>query len=319
LYALVTEDFAEVQKKLLQSSQSIVPWLNNARDELLQHPGKQLRPLLVLLSAKACGYTGHNHLTLATILELIHIATLLHDDVIDQASIRHGHPSSPVLWGNTRTVLIGDFLYSRAFQLMITCQSLPIMKVLADTTNTLAEGELLQASFSHDPSLSIEQYLQIIDYKTAKLFEAATLMGPLLTAAPLNEQKALSDYGRYLGIAFQLMDDLLDYTADNPAFGKKVGHDFEEGKATFPLLYALKNGSKNQQEILQQSLKNGQAGNLTALQNIFEETKALENTRKIATEYIYKAEKGLKESLLKKSVYHDGLLKLSEFVIQRTF
>src|ERR1043165_7230711 len=208
--------------------------------------GKRLRPLLLVLSARACGYEGTHHRELAAVVEFIHTATLLHDDVVDESGLRRGQPTANALFGNSASVLVGDFVYSRAFQMMVGVEDMKVLRVLADATNVIAEGEVMQLMNCRNADLDEKGYLQVIRYKTAKLFEAATRLGAVLGRSGDAAEQAMASYGAHLGTAFQLIDDVLDYSGDQGAIGKNVGDDLAEGKATLPLIYVMKHGSPEQ-------------------------------------------------------------------------
>ena len=278
--------------------------------------GKRLRPALVILSSGAFSYTGKHHHNLAAIIEFIHTATLLHDDVVDASELRRSKATANALFGNATSVLVGDFLYSRSFQMMVEVNNMRIMQVLADATNTIAEGEVLQLINCRDPNVNEENYLQVIRYKTAKLFEAATRLGAILSDVSPEEEESMASYGMHLGTAFQLTDDMLDYSGDYHDTGKNLGDDLAEGKPTLPLIYAMKNGSKEQANIVSKAIQNGGGeGVLESVLKVIHETGALDYTRKkaeaescIATEAI---------SLLPDSQYKECLLQLAVFAVSR--
>ena len=278
--------------------------------------GKRLRPALVILSSGAFSYTGKHHHNLAAIIEFIHTATLLHDDVVDASELRRSKATANALFGNATSVLVGDFLYSRSFQMMVEVNNMRIMQVLADATNTIAEGEVLQLINCRDPNVNEENYLQVIRYKTAKLFEAATRLGAILSDVSPEEEESMASYGMHLGTAFQLTDDMLDYSGDYHDTGKNLGDDLAEGKPTLPLIYAMKNGSKEQANTVSKAIQNGGGeGVLESVLKVIHETGALDYTRKkaeaescIATEAI---------SLLPDSQYKECLLQLAVFAVSR--
>ena len=235
----------------LASLRSEVVLINEVARYIIGGGGKRLRPTLVLLSAGAYGYRGAAHISMAAIIEFIHTATLLHDDVVDASSLRRGKETANVLWGNEASVLVGDFLYSRAFQLMVQVGNMRAMEIFAETTNVIAEGEVLQLLSIHQPGTTEDQYLEVIRAKTAKLFEAAARLGPLLAGLPTEAESAMAAYGRHIGTAYQLVDDMLDYKGDTDEIGKNVGDDLAEGKPTLPLIYAMSHGTPAQVETVQ--------------------------------------------------------------------
>lgn len=279
--------------------------------------GKRLRPTLVLLSAKAFAYQGDQHYLLAAIVELIHTATLLHDDVVDASSLRRGKKTANNIWGNEASVLVGDYLYSRSFQMMVKVGSMEILSVLADASNTIAEGEVLQLMNVHQPEVSEENYLKVICAKTAMLFEASAKLGALLCQRSAVEVTAMANYGKHIGIAFQLIDDALDYGSSNQDIGKNIGDDLAEGKPTLPLIYALKNGTTEQQDLIRYSIKNGSIENLTPLQEAIESTNAIAYTYDLAKNHIAIALENLNN--IPPSPARNMLTQLAEFAIARQF
>ena len=244
--------------------------------------GKRIRPRLVLLFAEALGYTGPEPYELAAIVEFIHTATLLHDDVVDESSLRRGRPTANALFGNAASVLVGDFLYSRAFQMMVSLDRMRVLEVLADATNVIAEGEVLQLMNMHDPDLAVDAYLKVIRYKTAKLFEASARLGAVVAVAPRPIEDACAEYGRALGTAFQLVDDLLDYEGDTQALGKNVGDDLREGKPTLPLLIAMERGTPDERSLIRHAIEKGEVERLAEIVAIVRRTGALQATREAA-------------------------------------
>jgi octaprenyl-diphosphate synthase len=244
--------------------------------------GKRIRPKLVLLFASGLGFRGHERFELAAIVEFIHTATLLHDDVVDESSLRRGRETANALFGNAASVLVGDFLYSRAFQMMVGVNRMRVLEVLADATNVIAEGEVLQLMNMHDPDLGVEDYLRVIRFKTAKLFEASARLGAVLAEVQPKVEDACADYGRSLGTAFQLIDDLLDYEGDSGQLGKNVGDDLREGKPTLPLLVAMQRGSRAERELIRHSIEHGEVERLGEIVGIVRRTGALEVTRDAA-------------------------------------
>ncbi len=283
---------------------------------IINSGGKRLRPALVILSSGAFNYTGKHHHNLAAIIEFIHTATLLHDDVVDASELRRSKATANALFGNATSVLVGDFLYSRSFQMMVEVNNMRIMQVLADATNTIAEGEVLQLINCRDPNVNEENYLQVIRYKTAKLFEAATRLGAILSDVSPEEEESMASYGMHLGTAFQLTDDMLDYSGDYHDTGKNLGDDLAEGKPTLPLIYAMKNGSKEQANIVSKAIQNGGGeGVLESVLKVIHETGALDYTRKKAEAESCLATEAI--SLLPDSQYKECLLQLAVFAVSR--
>ena len=283
---------------------------------IINSGGKRLRPALVILSSGAFSYTGKHHHNLAAIIEFIHTATLLHDDVVDASELRRSKATANALFGNATSVLVGDFLYSRSFQMMVEVNNMRIMQVLADATNTIAEGEVLQLINCRDPNVNEENYLQVIRYKTAKLFEAATRLGAILSDVSPEEEESMASYGMHLGTAFQLTDDMLDYSGDYHDTGKNLGDDLAEGKPTLPLIYAMKNGSQEQANIVSKAIQNGGGeGVLESVLKVIHETGALDYTRKKAEAESCMATEAI--SLLPESQYKKCLLQLAVFAVSR--
>ena len=255
--AVITADMKAVDDTIRAQLFSDVPLVSQIADYIISAGGKRIRPALVLLMANAWGYQGNDHHKLAAVIEFIHTATLLHDDVVDESELRRGRQTANSLFGNAASVLVGDFVYSRAFQMMVSINSMRIMQILADATNVIAEGEVLQLMNMHDPDVTEERYLQVIRSKTAKLFEAGTELGCLIAGAPETAIAAAAEYGRSLGTAFQLIDDVLDYSGNQADIGKNVGDDLREGKPTLPLIYLLQNGTEQQRELVRNCIANG--------------------------------------------------------------
>ena len=244
--------------------------------------GKRIRPRLVLLFSQALGFDGGERHELAAIVEFIHTATLLHDDVVDESSLRRGNATANAVFGNAASVLVGDFLYSRSFQMMVSLDRMRVLQVLADATNIIAEGEVLQLMNMHDPDLAVEEYLRVIRFKTAKLFEASARLGAVLAAAPATLEEHCADYGRSLGTAFQLVDDLLDYEGEAKSLGKNIGDDLREGKPTLPLLVAMERGNADQRQIIRAAIEHGEVNRLPEIVDIVRRTGALAATRQAA-------------------------------------
>lgn len=316
LKSAVSEDLNQVDKLIMSSLHSDVPLIQDIGKYIVQGGGKRLRPLLVLICAKACGYTGSQHITMATVIEFIHTATLLHDDVVDSSMQRRGSDTANNKWGNKAAVLVGDFLYSRAFQLMVQVQNLEILRIIADATNTIAEGEVLQLLHQHNPETSEQNYLHVIRCKTAKLFEAAAEIGAVLTGATPQMQTILAQYGLHLGTAYQLIDDLLDYQASNDLFGKQLGNDLAEGKPTLPLIYLLQHGTPEQRTFAAEAITMPQQVNLPKMQEMIITSGALEYTQAFAKREASLAKQALSE--LVESEERANALALADFVVNRT-
>jgi octaprenyl-diphosphate synthase len=278
--------------------------------------GKRIRPRLVLLFSEALGFDGPERLELAAVVEFIHTATLLHDDVVDESALRRGRPTANAMFGNAASVLVGDFLYSRAFQMMVSVNRMRVLDVLADATNVIAEGEVLQLMNMHDPDLAVEDYLQVIRYKTAKLFEASARLGAVLAGASAEVEDACAGYGRALGTAFQLVDDLLDYEGNSSELGKNVGDDLREGKPTLPLLLAMERASPTERALIRHAIEQGEVQGLPDILAIVRRTGALEATREAARQEADRACAMLQA--LPDSQARRALLELSVHAVQRT-
>ncbi len=278
--------------------------------------GKRLRPALVLLSAGALGYRGSAHHTLAAVVEFIHTATLLHDDVVDESALRRGRPTANTLFGNAASVLVGDFVYSRAFQMMVNVDDIRVLRVLADATNVIAEGEVLQLMNCHNVDIDEESYLQVIRYKTAKLFEAAGRLGALVAAAPAAAEEAMATYGSHLGTAFQLIDDVLDYSGDAGVIGKNIGDDLAEGKATLPLIRVMHHGAPEEAALVRRAVASGGLDDLASVMSAIRRSGALDYTRRQA-EIEAQAARAALDSI-PSTQYRDSLLQLAQFAVTRT-
>ena len=294
---------------------SEVVLINQIAEYIITAGGKRLRPALLLLLAGAGGYAGEDHLTLAAVVEFIHTATLLHDDVVDESSLRRGRATANALFGNAASVLVGDFLYSRAFQMMVGVESMPVMKVLADATNVIAEGEVLQLLNVHDPEVDEARYMQVIQYKTAKLFEASARLAAILCHTNFELQQQWAAFGRHLGTAFQLIDDVLDYSGNTGDIGKNVGDDLREGKATLPLIYLLGHGTPEQRALIRAAITDSETADLGAIQTEIGTSGALEYTRNMARTEAAKA-RAIAERL-PDSPHKDSLLELCAFAVAR--
>ncbi|EKE85294.1 octaprenyl diphosphate synthase [Idiomarina xiamenensis] len=313
---LTANDMQGVDRLISKQLQSDVALINQLGLYIVNSGGKRLRPLLAILAARACGYQGDKHWTLATIVEFIHTATLLHDDVVDESQLRRGRETANAVFGNQASVLVGDFLYTRAFQLMVTLDSMRVMQILADATNVIAEGEVMQLMNCNDPSTTEERYFSVIYSKTARLFEAATQLGGLLSEVDAHSEQQLATYGRHLGTAFQLVDDLLDYTADSDVMGKQAGDDLAEGKPTLPLLYAMWHGDDNERQLIASAIENGDGrGQLDSIVDVMQRTGALDYTREKALEEAAKARAAI--DFLDDSDYKQALLTLTAQAVER--
>ena len=313
---LAAADMAEVDRVIRQRLSSDVTLIDQISSYIIGAGGKRIRPRLVLLFARALGHTGPARFELAAIVEFIHTATLLHDDVVDESSMRRGRPTANALFGNAASVLVGDFLYSRAFQMMVSVGSMRVLDVLADATNVIAEGEVLQLINMHDPDTTVEEYLRVIRYKTAKLFEASARLGAVIAQAPPTIEEACADYGRSLGTAFQLVDDLLDYEGDPTQLGKNVGDDLREGKPTLPLLMAMERGTQPERDLVRQAIVNGEVERLRDIAAIVRRTGALEGTREAARAEARNAQASL--SGLMAGPAKDALLELCVRSVERS-
>ena len=280
--ALCHSDMQAVDQVIRKRLSSDVALVNQLSHYIVNSGGKRLRPLLVLLSARSFLYQGDQHHLLAAIIEFIHTATLLHDDVVDESELRRGNETANALFGNAASVLVGDFLYSRAFEMMVDIDDMRVMQILAITTNVIAEGEVMQLMNVHDAETTEEKYLEVIFCKTAKLFEAATQLGAVLCQRNEEEVQAMAAYGRYLGTAFQLIDDVMDYSSNSEQMGKNVGDDLAEGKPTLPLIYAIQQGTPEQVAVIKSAIEKGGYDKIDEVQAIIQQTGALEYTEKMA-------------------------------------
>jgi octaprenyl-diphosphate synthase len=315
LRALIADDLADVDRLIKLRLYSEVALINQLSHYIVANGGKRLRPVLALLSAHAHGYGGRLHIHLAAIVELIHTATLLHDDVVDASDLRRGRETANLVFGNEASVLVGDFLYSRAFQMMVDVRDMRVMEILSDATNTIAEGEVMQLVNCHDPDTSEERYLAIIHNKTAKLFEAAARLGAVLSGAGVAAEEAMAAYGRHLGTAYQLIDDVFDYTASAEQLGKNIGDDLAEGKPTLPLLYALWHGSATQGALLRGAIEEGGRGQIGPVIEAIEATGAITYTAALARWEAGCALRVIED--LGPSPYKDALLALAAFAVDR--
>lgn len=314
---LVADDMQQVDQKVVTRLSSDVVLINQLGAYIINSGGKRLRPLLALLSARACGYTGETHIQVAAIIEFIHTATLLHDDVVDASKMRRGRKTANAIWGNEASVLVGDFLYSRAFQMMVEIDQMRVMDILAETTNTIAEGEVMQLMNCHEPDISEANYIEVIRSKTAKLFEAATRLGAVLSGKNEAVESCLARYGMHLGTAFQLIDDALDYSSSSEDIGKNIGDDLSEGKTTLPLIHAIRQGSKEQAQIIRDVVREGGLARIDEVMGIIESTQSIAYTHQLAQEEANKAIECL--VCLADSPYREAMIELANFAVDRTF
>src|SRR5690554_357957 len=313
--ATVAEDFEAVNAFIVEQLQSNVELIENIGHYIIGAGGKRMRPVMVLLSARACGAGHADAIRLAAVIEFIHTATLLHDDVVDMSVMRRGRPTANAEWNNPSSVLVGDFIYSRAFQILVSINRADIMQIIADTTNTIAEGEVLQLLNQHRTDISEADYMRVIGDKTAVLFSAAARCGALIAGAPSAVTDALARAGTHLGLAFQLVDDALDYDGNAEELGKNVGDDLAEGKPTLPLIYALQHCSEEEAELLRQCIKDGSNERLTEVIRIVHDSGALEYTRERAREQARLA--GEKLQALPDSEYRSAILLMCEAAVAR--
>ena len=316
-YEPVAGDFAAVNQLILDQLHSRVPLVEKIGHYIISAGGKRLRPLVVLLSARACGADSSEQHSLATIIEFLHTATLLHDDVVDTSDLRRGRSTANALWGNAPSVLVGDFLYSRAFEMMVALGNMQVMQILANATNVIAEGEVLQLSKVRDANTDEATYMEVIRSKTAMLFEAASHSAAVLAGAKADQIEALREFGDALGIAFQLMDDLLDYSGDAAEMGKNVGDDLAEGKPTLPLIYTMRHGTEEQAALVRQAIQKGGTEDITPIREAVTASGALDYTARLAQQHADRAIALL--DTLPASEYRDALEQLARFAVKRSF
>ncbi|MFP3028880.1 MAG: octaprenyl diphosphate synthase [Arsenophonus sp.] len=313
---LTTKDMEAVNKVILNQLNSDVHLINQLGHYIISPGGKKIRPMIAILAGRALGSQRKKHINVAALVEFIHTATLLHDDVVDESALRRGKKTANAVFGNAASVLVGDFIYTRSFQMMIELDSMPVLKLMSDATNIIAEGEVLQLINSNNPDITESTYLQIIYSKTARLFEAATHASAIVSGANETQQQALRDYGRYLGTAFQLIDDLLDYEADSTTFGKSIGDDLDEGKLTLPLLHAMKKGTAEESALIRKSIEKGNGRHLLSIVLItMKRCSSLEYTRNRAREEVDKAIKAI--DILPDTSYKEALISLARISVQR--
>ena len=314
---LVATDMLEVDAVIRRRLASDVVLVNQISEYIIGAGGKRIRPMLVLLFSNALGFTGAERFELAATVEFIHTATLLHDDVVDESALRRGRQTANALFGNAASVLVGDFVYSRAFQMMVSVDRMRVLEVLADATNVIAEGEVLQLMNMHDADISVPEYLRVIRFKTAKLFEASARLGAVLAEAGTDVEEACAAYGRSLGTAFQLVDDLLDYEGTTAQLGKNVGDDLREGKPTLPLLLAMENGSSEERSVIRHAIEHGEVARLAEIVEIVRRTGAIAATRDAARREAEHAASQL--SRLAPSEYREALLEFCVRSVDRSF
>ena len=295
IYALIEQDFADVDTLIREQLSSRVPLVEKIADYIVSSGGKRLRPLLVIMTAKALESSGEQANKLAAVIEFLHTATLLHDDVVDTSDMRRGNPTANEKWGNAPSVLVGDFLYSRSFQMMVELKNLKVMDILSNSTCVIAEGEVLQLVNCKNPDTTEEQYMDVIKGKTAMLFEASTHAAAVLCEANAEQELALKEYGHHLGMAFQLVDDVLDYEGDAATMGKNVGDDLAEGKATLPLIHAMREGSEEQAKLIRKAIRKGGLEDIDAIMEIVKTCGSLDYTKQIARKHVALAQECLNQ------------------------
>lgn len=316
-FAVVEQDFAAVNQLILESLSSHVPLVEEISEYLIDAGGKRLRPLLVLLSANGAHYSGDQHIKLAAIIEFLHTAMLLHDDVVDASELRRGRKTVNATWGNPASVLVGDFLHSRAFEMMVEIGDLRVMEILSHATNTIAEGEVQQLTNIRNPDVTEASYMEVISRKTAMLFEAASHSAAVLSSAPEGHEQALQAYGLHIGLAFQLIDDVLDYQGATADLGKNVGDDLAEGKMTLPLIIARARGTQEQSAFVRDAILNGGVENLDDMVKVVTDTGGLAYTQKLAEEQTAKASASI--DCLPDSPFKTAMQQLASFSISRSF
>jgi len=314
---LTEKEAKAVDQLILQELTSDVVLINQIGHYIINSGGKRLRPMLLLLTAKALNYQQDNHLVLAAVIEFIHTATLLHDDVVDESDLRRGKDTANAVWGNAASVLVGDYLYSSAFEMMVRTNNMRVMEILSKTTTAIAEGEVLQLLNCNNPAITEEKYLEVISRKTAILFSAATRLGAVIANAHSDIEESIATYGQHLGVAFQLIDDALDYTSNKDELGKNLGDDLAEGKPTLPLIYAIENGTKDQADTIINAIKTGNRDSFNEVYDIVKATNAITYTEQRADEEAQKAINALNN--LPDSEYKEALELLARFSVQRNY
>lgn len=314
---LTVAEAKAVDALVIKQLTSDVVLINQMGHYIVSNGGKRLRPMLLLLGAKALGHVEHNHLVLAAVIEFIHTATLLHDDVVDESDLRRGQQSANAVWGNAASVLVGDYLYSSAFEMMVSTNIMRVMEILSKTTTAIAEGEVLQLLNCNNPETTEAKYLEVISRKTAILFSAAMRLAAVVSKASREVEEKLAQYGQHLGVAFQLIDDALDYKATKEELGKNLGDDLAEGKPTLPLIHAIKNSKPTEANIIIDAIKNGDREAFNEVYAIVKSTKAIEYTEQRANQEAQKAMVAL--DVLADSEYKQALLALASFSVQRSY
>lgn len=314
---LVGKDLQSTDDFIISELSSTIPMVNNIIEYVLTCGGKRVRPLVLLLSAKALNPHGKQHISLAAVIELIHTATLLHDDVVDSSTLRRGHKTANTIWGNDASVLVGDFLYSRAFQIVVDLRNQHVLDIFAKATHYIAEGEILQLVNCHNPETTENFYFEIIQRKTAKLFEIAAQLGALVVSDSAPQITALRDYGLHLGLAYQLIDDALDYSHSPDDTGKNIGQDIADGKTTLPLIYAMRKSKGKDLELIQNAIKTGSKKHLSKILGIIESTDAIKYTADAAKQHAEQAKQAL--TYIEASPYRKALEDLSDFVVHRNY
>lgn len=316
LQTLIKNDLDNVNQVIRQELYSEVVLIRQIAEYIINSGGKRLRPILLLLVANALNYQGNQHYALAAVIEFIHTATLLHDDVVDESDLRRSKPTANAVFGNAASVLVGDFLYSRSFQMMVKTNNMAVMKVLSQATNIISEGEVLQLLNCHNADVDEERYMKVIHYKTAKLFQASAEIAAILGTQDSEIIKAFADYGMYLGTAFQLIDDVLDYSGDEDETGKHLGDDLAEGKPTLPLIYVMQNGTPEQANIVKNAIENGGREVFAQVLEVIKNSNALEFTRQQAIKEAQLAKNAIMDLQLNEQ-YKIALLNLTDFSVER--
>lgn len=314
---LINDDLASTDKCIISTLQSHIPMVTQIIEYILTCGGKRIRPMVLLLSARALAHRDHKHVELAAVIELIHTATLLHDDVVDTATLRRGHKTAHTIWGNPASVLVGDFLYSRAFQIVVDLKHPAILDIFAKGTHYIAEGEILQLVNCNNPDTTEEFYFDIIRRKTAKLFEISAQIGALLSTEQDKEVSAMRDFGMHLGLAYQLIDDALDYSQSIEETGKNVGHDIVDGKTTLPLIHAMRKSKGADLTLLRSAIESGSDERLADILTIIESTEAIKYTADTAKHHAIQAKQAL--GAIVDSPYRQALIDLTDFVVERTY
>ena len=312
---LIAEDMGKLNACIQSRLHSEVVLINQIGGHIINSGGKRLRPIIHLLSSRALNYDGSQHIDLSAIIEFIHTATLLHDDVVDSSDLRRGQDTANALWGNAASVLVGDFLYSRAFEMMVEIDRMQVMSILSKATNTIAEGEVLQLLNCHDPDTTEARYLEVIHNKTAKLFESASELAAVICDRPESEQQAMAKYGMHLGCAFQLIDDVLDYTSSAEDMGKNLGDDLAEGKPTLPLIYAMRNGTAEQATMIREAIENGGLEKIDEIHQAIHSSGAIDYTSECARKEAQLAIEALE--FLADSEFKEALIFLANFSVNR--